>query len=65
MRLLIGSAVMPEPDSNILHVLPINDLIEHEDIGDECICGPDVEYLDDGKKIICHHSLDGREENEK
>ncbi len=48
-----------------VHVLPVNDLIEHEDVGDGCPCGPTVEPVeaDDGVIgwIITHHSLDGRE----
>ena len=51
-----------------VHVLPVNDLVEHEDEGDGCVCGPRVEPVpcDDGSMgwLIVHHSLDGREENE-
>ena len=42
------------------HVLPVNDLIEHEDEGDGCVCGPDVRF-EPGGRIVVHHSLDGRE----
>ena len=45
---------------NVCHVYPVDDLIEHERQGDECICGPDVYYVE-GTKIVTHHSLDGRE----
>lgn len=41
------------------HVYPVNDLIEHED-SDDCICGPDLEFVSGGV-VILHHSLDGRE----
>lgn len=48
----------------IAHVLPVNDLIAHEDEGD-CPCGPTVEpvFSGDGSCgwLITHHSLDGRE----
>lgn len=48
-----------------VHVLPVNDLIDHEDEGDGCICGPELEPVlsDDGSCgwVITHHSLDGRE----
>lgn len=52
-----------------MHVLPVEDLIEH-DIGDEtCVCGPTTEWVigQDGAhgKMITHHSLDGRELNEQ
>ena len=50
-----------------LHVLPINDLIDHTD-SEDCICGPTIESIqhDDGTTdwIITHHSLDGRENHE-
>jgi hypothetical protein len=49
-----------------VHVLPVNDLVDHEDHG--CICGPDVEavFRDDGSNgwLVSHHSLDGREKDE-
>lgn len=51
-----------------VHVLPRNDLIEHEDEGDDCPCGPTSKPFkqDDGSVnwVIVHHSLDGRERNE-
>lgn len=52
---------------SVVHCLPVNDLIEHED--DDCVCGPTVEavYRDDGSNgwLISHHSLDGRERGEE
>ena len=47
-----------------MHVLPLGDLIEHEKT-DECICGPDVAFLGDGRMMVEHHSLDGREAEEE
>lgn len=51
-----------------VHVLPVNDLMGHVEIDDECPCGPDVEavFRDDGTNgwLIIHHSLDGRERHE-
>jgi hypothetical protein len=48
-----------------VHVLPIDDLIEHEDEGDQCPCGPRIEPVkaDDGSVgwLISHNALDGRE----
>lgn len=46
------------------HVIPVKDLIEHEDVGDECPCGPTVEFVEGGK-VVVHHSLDGREAHEE
>lgn len=47
-----------------MHVIPINDLIEHA-ATDGCLCGPRTEPVkrDDGSVawIYVHHSLDGRE----
>ena len=47
-----------------LHVVPVDDLIEHDTIG-ECACGPTDQPVkrDDGSIgwIAAHHSLDGRE----
>jgi hypothetical protein len=49
----------------IVHVLPVDDLIEHEDEGDDCVCGPLIEHVaqDDGSSrwMVVHHALDGRE----
>ena len=50
-----------DPVSTITHVRPVNDLIDHPD--DACICGPLIEEID-GKFLIVHHSLDGREAGE-
>lgn len=49
----------------VVHVLPVDDLIVHDEDGVECVCGVDVEYLigccGSWGKVITHHSLDGRE----
>lgn len=51
-----------------VHVLPVNDVIEHEDEGVDCICGPTVEPVFDADGacgwLISHNSLDGREMDE-
>lgn len=50
-----------------VHVVPVNDLIEHE-TSDDCPCGPTSEVVtrDDGSIgwVVSHHSLDRREERE-
>lgn len=51
---------MSEEDE--LHVLPVDDLIEHED-SEDCPCGPQVTFLTGGK-VVTHNSLDGREASE-
>lgn len=46
-----------------VHVLPVNDLIDHLD--EDCVCGATTEPVprDDGSMgwLVTHHSLDGRE----
>jgi hypothetical protein len=55
--------------SDTIHVLPMNDLIEHEDVGDGCPCGPASRPIkrDDGSVgwVVTHNSLDGRELHEQ
>lgn len=45
-----------------MHILPRDDLIEHEE-SEDCVCGPDVEFREGGA-IIAHHALDRREQHE-
>jgi hypothetical protein len=54
---------------SIVHILPVNDLIEHEDEGDDCPCGVTSEPVKDDENgsvgwLIVHNSLDGREWHE-
>jgi hypothetical protein len=59
---------MSLPDDRTVHVVPINDLVDHED-SDECVCGPRVDIVisehggSDGY-VVVHNSLDGRERYE-
>lgn len=50
------------------HVIPLDDLIEHDTEGDGCVCGPRPIPVkrNDGSVawLITHHSLDGREASE-
>tara|TARA_B100000700_G_scaffold313331_1_gene398193 strand:+ start:211 stop:384 length:174 start_codon:yes stop_codon:yes gene_type:complete len=52
-----------------VHVYPVNDLVEHDVEGGDCICGPTTEAIkrEDGSYgwVIIHHSLDGRESHEE
>lgn len=61
-------AIEDEHDPHTAHVIPIDDHVQHEDDGTECICGPTVEHLtaNDGGDawLVTHHSLDGREQTE-
>ncbi len=43
-----------------IHVVPVNDLKEHEERGTTCWCYPQV-YEEDGETVVVHNSLDGRE----
>ena len=51
--------------SDTYHVYPVNDLVEHNTDGTDCVCGPTVVPVErsDGSfgYVITHHSLDGRE----
>lgn len=42
-----------------VHVWPIDDYIEHELEGTDCVCGPQVEQ--NLHLLVIHNSLDGRE----
>lgn len=48
-----------------VHIYPVDDLIEHDTEGDDCVCGVQVEavFTIDGSAnwLISHNSLDGRE----
>lgn len=52
-----------------VHVVPLNDLIEHDSDGGDCPCGATTEPVmrDDGSNgwLVTHHSLDGREQAER
>lgn len=54
-------------DDAPIHVLPVNDLIEHEE-SDACVCGPETQPVerDDGSMgwLVVHNALDGREHRE-
>ena len=41
------------------HVVPIDDLVGHEEEDDGCVCGPHVAYYPQGS-VVVHHALDGR-----
>ena len=44
------------------HILPINDWIEHKDMGLDCICEPKIDWE---YQLVIHNSADGREIKEK
>jgi hypothetical protein len=44
----------------ILHILPLNDIKEHEEKS-TCECYPEVEILENGDIMIIHNAYDGRE----
>lgn len=58
-------------EGDILHVWPIKDLLKHDTKDDDggCVCGPETVPVKraDGSMgwLIRHHSLDGREQQEK
>jgi hypothetical protein len=56
----MGDGLMADGD---VHVLPVNDLIDHTTAWD-CLCGPLGEDHD-GTWLYIHHSLDGREHDKE
>ena len=44
----------------IWHILPIDDLKEHEEES-TCECYPSVKIVDSGDMLIIHNAYDGRE----
>jgi hypothetical protein len=54
--------------SDTQHVYPIDDFVEHDTDGGDCLCGPTTEpvFREDGSNgwLVVHHSLDGREARE-
>lgn len=50
---------MPSGMSDTFHVVPTDDWLSHEERGDECVCGPHVEFFPRGV-VVVHHALDGR-----
>lgn len=52
------SSLPPSWRLHMIHVIPENDLIEHDTSGTECPCGPDVD-VENG--IVVHTAMDRRE----
>ena len=56
---------MITPDPGTVHVVPVNDLVLHEAVGDDCPCGPKAVPVprEDGSMgwMMVHASLYGRE----
>lgn len=52
---------------NEVHVIPRDDLIEHEESA-RCVCEPDMQFVPPiaggNGWVVTHHSLDGREKSE-
>lgn len=46
------------------HILPINDIKPHKDIGFDCPCKPKIQIIY-GKILIIHNAFDCREYKEK
>ncbi len=47
----------------MIHVYPVNDMIDHKLDGTMCVCEPRL-VIDSGEMIVVHNSADGREYNE-
>lgn len=55
--------IEPDEDNRPMHVVPINDLVDHED-SEHCWCAPKVLDTCNGK-MVTHNSADGREDFEQ
>ena len=53
---------MEASSNDTWHVVPINDLREHEE-NEKCWCCPDVQYVGVGS-IVTHNAMDERESYE-
>ena len=42
----------------MIHIYPINDVIEHNTDSEECLCNPDID-VEHG--LVIHTAIDGRE----
>ena len=43
------------------HVIPLNDLLEHDTDSKECWCDPEIK-VEGAVLVVVHNSFDGREE---
>lgn len=41
------------------HVVPVDDLVGHDENDDLCVCGPHIAFYPLGR-VVVHHALDGR-----
>lgn len=46
------------PPEGVWHIVPVNDMRDHETDGLDCWCNPDY---DEWEGLITHNALDGRE----
>lgn len=51
-----------EYPKDVWHVIPVDDLREHEELG--CWCKPSVEQYENGNKLVSHNAADFREFDE-
>lgn len=47
--------------TNKFHVLPVNDIREHQENGVICECKPEIRIEDEENWLIIHNAWDGRE----
>lgn len=48
----------------MIHVLPVDDAIEHEDVGTCCPCGVSVDWSLP-EAVVMHRAVDGRPQTEE
>ena len=59
----LADSAVSASDNEDVHVVPLNDLLPHTEIGADCMCDPRIEIVG-GRLLIVHNSYDGREEKE-
>lgn len=60
-----------QPTDDGCHVVPVNDIVEHE-LSEDCECGPEVLYINpdtgvpfsSGGRLVTHNAADQREKDE-
>ena len=61
MNSLIDDILDDQPDEwEDLHIIPLDDILPHVEVGTGCMCDPVIE-IHGGKLLIIHNAFDGRE----
>lgn len=53
----MGARLMDAP----VHIVPVDDMKPHEELGATCWCLPAVKTYENGNVLVIHNAMDGRE----